>query len=256
MLALAAVLLVALVVAGLFVFARSGDQGAAGLYREPLPNARAQAAVAALQASSLPGPLPGSAPIGGTNYLAAAACADARAAYKAPGAPIPAGSTLADGPNGILFVNAPFRQSAMTFEDGKAGCYYHILGGPTIHLSGAGPLPSGDSFAPVGCYGTGADTAVMAEFQIATQTYTLYLGSPKGIDLSESVSSKQFVLFIAPGTIKQVVPVLTNAPHYPVAISGTPDHLAVDLQGDAMGARLELSCTTSLIGLFVAAAHQ
>jgi hypothetical protein len=255
-LVVAAVLVAVLLVAGVVVFALTGAQGGGSLYREPPPSARALAAMAALQAPSLPGPLPGSTPVGGTSYLAAGACADARAAYKAVGAPIPAGSTLADGPNGILLINAPFRQSAVSFEDGQAGCYYHILGAPTIHLLGAGPVPSGDSFAAVGCYGTGVDTTAMAEFQIGAQTYTIYLGSPKGVDVSGSVSSKQFVLFIGQGTIKQVVPTLTKAPHYPVAVSGDPDHLAADLQGDAMGGRLELACTTSLIGLFEAAAHQ
>jgi hypothetical protein len=156
---------------------------------------------------------------------------------------------LADGPNGALIVNGPFRQSGLLFEDGQAGCYYHIQAGPTIHLAGAGPVPSGDSFAPVACYGTGVDTVAMAEFQIDAKTYTLYLGPTNGVDLSGPISSKQFVLFFAPGTLKEVEQTLTRSPHFPVAVTGDQDHLAVDLLGDAKGGRLELTCTTSLFGL-------
>lgn len=115
------------------------------------PSAEVIAAQDLLATPTVAGPLPGSTQLSATRYLHPGACADVRAAYLAPGAPVPPQSTLTEQGAAIV-ITQPWATSGLLLIDSTEGCRYEILASGTLTIDGAVPgLPSGEHFARVLC---------------------------------------------------------------------------------------------------------
>lgn len=119
---------------------------------DAIPGSRAQAALSALAAPSVPQPLPGSRAISPTAQRYEGGCEALRAAYQAPDAPVPAGTVVAVVPDGGLRFAAPFGRAAAFVRDEADGeCTYEIRAQPTWVVTGP-DLPADDGFQTVACF--------------------------------------------------------------------------------------------------------
>jgi len=116
----------------------------------PPLDAESLAALAAIEAPSRPGPLPGSRRTTADTWTIGRSRDEVIAAYQAPGAPIPSGATAAVE-DGVLIIRAPFSTTCLLFSDAPSGCRYALVPGPTLRVTGGGQLaPQGAFFTIVG----------------------------------------------------------------------------------------------------------
>ncbi|MGB8858622.1 MAG: hypothetical protein WCC60_05170 [Ilumatobacteraceae bacterium] len=117
-----------------------------------IPGSRAQAALSALAAPSVPQPLPGSRAISPTAFRYEGGCEAMRSAYQAPDAPVPPGTVVSIVPDGGLRFAVPFGRAAAFVRDEPDGaCTYELRSEPTWAVAGPG-LPADDGFQTVACF--------------------------------------------------------------------------------------------------------
>src|SRR3954470_5047294 len=110
-------------------------------WRVPRIDAKAFAAISALEEPSRPQPLPGSIRAGERIWRTTLDQKAVIAAYSKKGAPVPAGSKLTEQ-DGVLVVRATFGATCVMFGPAPAGSSYSLMPGPTLHVEGKG-VPSG-----------------------------------------------------------------------------------------------------------------
>jgi hypothetical protein len=116
----------------------------------PPPDADTMAALAAIEAPSRPGPLPGSRRVTADTWAIDRSPSEVLAAYQAPDAPIPAGATAAMEGD-VLVIRAPFSTTGLFFSDAPSGSRYMLVPGPTLRVTGGGDrAPQGTFFTMVG----------------------------------------------------------------------------------------------------------
>jgi hypothetical protein len=140
-------------------------------------SARARAALATLSAPFTPQPLPVSVRLTPSVFFLPQTSAAARDAYRAPGAPVPAGATLREE-NGVLIVEAPFVPSAIFFTDTDKGCTYRIAVKPTLVVKGIGDVPDINAFARVAVAGK----LLMSQTSVAGKPWMIVVNSQEDDD--------------------------------------------------------------------------
>jgi hypothetical protein len=117
----------------------------------PYPPDEVSAALARLSQPSVPRPLPGDPEIAVGWYGHAGTCDDARAAYEAADAPLPAGATATVDGAGNVQVAGPYGPAGIVLADAAdGGCVYATESAPTLVVSGPGVRETA-SFRTVVC---------------------------------------------------------------------------------------------------------
>jgi hypothetical protein len=117
-------------------------------FQAPSPSPKAIAALSRLEEPSGPRPLPGSVGAGPDSFVIEASPAEARDAYQAPDAPLPAGSSV-ERAGVVVVVRAPFGDTGILFSTASAGCLYTFLREPTLEIEGFPELPHMRAYAAV-----------------------------------------------------------------------------------------------------------
>ncbi len=117
----------------------------------PYPADEVSAALQRLSQPSVPGPLSGDPAIAVGWYGHAGTCDDARAAYQAADAPLPAGASVTVDDAANIQVAAPYGPAGIVLADAADGsCDYAIEKSPTLVISGPGVRETA-SFRTVVC---------------------------------------------------------------------------------------------------------
>jgi hypothetical protein len=117
----------------------------------PYPGEEVSAALDRLSQPSVPQPLPGDPAVAVGWYGHDGTCDDARAAYQAGDAPLPADAAATVDAAGNIQVAAPYGPAGIVFADTTDGaCVYAIEVAPTLVISGAGVRETA-SFSTVVC---------------------------------------------------------------------------------------------------------
>lgn len=147
----------------------------------------ARAALAAIEAPSRPGPLPGSRRVGNGSWRDARTPAQVAAAYARPGAPVPPGSAVSRVGDAVV-VRAPFSTTVVLFDQAAKGSAYRLAPGPTLRVSGGkGTVPEGEFFVAVGYDAVNPMNgqprqALLATFESGGKPWTLWVGEPDAED--------------------------------------------------------------------------
>ena len=224
-----------------------------GLFIAPTPPAEVDDALVRLSQPSVPGPLPGSAPLGASQYLARRPCSKVVAAYRKPNAPLPEGAKATTAKEGVLTVEGPFGTSAIVTSPPPPGtpqgsCVYTIAAAPNFIVTGSS---GGDvsAFASLGCDSTFTEFALMHEYRSGGRSWVAVINALEA-------PAKGFVGAIAEGTIQQLVnqgeaglkPGKVRLELDETKRSGTARF--------ADGARLSFTCTGSLAQIFAGLEQQ
>jgi hypothetical protein len=112
------------------------------------PSPEAIGALLRLEEPSRPLPLPGSIGAGPDSFVIEVSPGEAVDAYRAPDAPVPAGSSI-EAAGAVVVVRAPFGDTGILFSTASAGCLYTFLHEPTLEIEGFAELSQVRAYAAV-----------------------------------------------------------------------------------------------------------
>ena len=229
----------ALVIAALVIGGGSAVAVAVGR-SAVLPSPAVLASLATLGAPSSPLALSGDRAVGEHRWVHPGGCDAVRSAYRVTDAPVPVGSTLADGLGGSLRVTAPYGPSALFFQDEPAvpRCVYSIERKPTVTATIPG-LTATDPFTPVTC-----------QTILGFDAYLVTLGTDEGpwTALIVQPDQQQWTARIVKGLPEQVISMATlPAGSITATRNATSDGNAVRFSGTAAAGpvTIDARCTPS-----------
>ena len=205
----------------------------------------AEKAFTVLSRPTVPEPLDGSAPIGPDAYERPGSCEEARSAYLAEDAPVPAGAEVSNQ-EGVLLVDLPYARAGVIFTDLPGSCRYRISQGPTLSLEGPDPVGTVDAFTLVRCGGFSVAPSLIAEVPLAGGPHVLVLvpGSEEA-----PIAEAQYRATLAPGRASELQDVQALPP------GGVEGPATVEQNGDGLTATAEVTggtlsisavCTSSI----------
>ncbi len=201
------------------------------------PSDAGVAALEVLSAPSHPAPLMDSERVTASTYRVAADCAGVRAAYSAPGAPVPDGSTVSTDASGVVQVSSPFSTSAVIGDDSSGSCEYTIATSPTVSISG--PTLTVSAFSVVMCTSLLGLSVYAGEADIGGIRQVVF-ASPDG----DAIDENTWRAVAAPGTIAELFANPSRKSTATMSITGT----ALETDGAITvtatdGTTVHLACT-------------
>jgi hypothetical protein len=207
----------------------------------PYPGDEVSAALARLSQPSVPRPLPGDPTIAVGWYGRAGNCDEARAAYQAADAPLPAGATATVDGAGNVQVAAPFGPAGIVLADTADGaCNYAIESAPTLVISGPGVRETA-SFSTVVCSTILGINIVGGDFDTADGPFYVAaaLGDTPGI-WTVGIGGGHFV----DGLQGKTTPgASTEQTKWTAPVTTTSNGYVFDGQGPQGPVHVEMTCT-------------